>query len=58
MREYESIEAFSADFYSVLRDCDRLGLKKIAAREVADKGIGRALMNRLKRAAAGKTVPL
>jgi len=56
-REYESLEAYSSDFYSVLRDCDRLGLKKIAARAVSDEGIGRALMNRLKRASAGKTVP-
>lgn len=56
-REYESIASYSADFYSVLRECDRRGLKKIAARSVGDEGIGRALMNRLNRAAAGKKVP-
>ncbi len=56
-REYETLEAYSADFYAVLRECDRLGLKKIAAHEVSDEGIGRALMNRLRRASAGKKIP-
>lgn len=40
--------------YSVLRDCDRLGLEAIIAEGYPESGIGAALMNRMRKAAGGR----
>ena len=47
-------ESVSADLYDALRACDRTGADIILAAAVGEEGIGRAVMNRLNKAAGGK----
>lgn len=50
----QTLEDAAGRLYSVLRDCDRLGLEAIIAEGYPESGIGAALMNRLRKAAGGR----
>jgi L-threonylcarbamoyladenylate synthase len=43
----------AANLFSALHRLDRAGVRKIYAVRVAEKGLGRAIMDRLRRAAHG-----
>jgi L-threonylcarbamoyladenylate synthase len=47
------LEEAAASLFACLRSLDALGLDHIYAQSVPEKGLGLAIMNRLKRAAAG-----
>ncbi len=47
-----SVEAYTQVVFAVLRDADRRGVSRVDALAVPDDGLGRALMDRLRRAAA------
>ena len=51
-----SIEAYARALFATFRRADALGLARIDAQRVPDDGLGRALMDRLQRAAEGDTV--
>jgi L-threonylcarbamoyladenylate synthase len=44
-----SIEEYAHEIFNFFRECDRRGIKTIYCQPVAEKGIGLALMDRLKR---------
>ncbi|MFD2331369.1 L-threonylcarbamoyladenylate synthase [Cohnella sp. GCM10020058] len=44
--------------YAALRECDARGLRFIAAEAFPEEGIGAALMNRMRKAAGGRTLPV
>ena len=46
-----SIEDYAHNLFSFFRECDRQNIETIYCETVAEKGIGRALMDRLRRAA-------
>lgn len=46
-----SVEDYAHEVFSFFRDCDRTGIETIYCEVVEEKGIGAALMDRLKRAA-------
>jgi L-threonylcarbamoyladenylate synthase len=48
-----SVESYAHDLFHFLRTCDREGAAVIYAQLVTDEGLGRALNDRLRRAAAG-----
>lgn len=47
-----SVEQYAHDLFHVFRACDKQGLEVIFAQTVAEEGLGRALNDRLRRAAA------
>ena len=49
----ESVEAYARDVFALLRAADAAGLARVEALAVPEAGLGRALMDRLRRAAAG-----
>jgi L-threonylcarbamoyladenylate synthase len=44
---------YAHSLFEFFRECDRLGVKRIFCESVAEQGIGAALMDRIRRAAAG-----
>ena len=48
----ENVEAYARDLFSFFRACDRAGCSVIYAQSVVPEGLGRALQDRLERAAA------
>ncbi|SFB47023.1 L-threonylcarbamoyladenylate synthase [Cohnella sp. OV330] len=44
--------------YAALRECDARGLRFIAAEAFPEEGIGAALMNRMRKAAGGRALPV
>ncbi len=46
-----SVEEYAHSFFAFFRECDRRNIRRIYCEKVAEKGIGAALMDRLKRAA-------
>jgi L-threonylcarbamoyladenylate synthase len=51
-RACASVEEYAREIFEFFRECDRLGVEEIYCVEVAEEGIGAALMDRLRRAAA------
>ena len=49
----ENVESYAHSLFEFFRKCDRTGVKRIFCESVADAGIGAALMDRIRRAAAG-----
>jgi L-threonylcarbamoyladenylate synthase len=49
----ESVEEYAHEVFAFFRECDRSGVKTIFCEKVSDDGLGAALMDRLRRAAAG-----
>lgn len=47
------VNSYAHDLFHVFRECDRAGYEVIYAQTVSSEGIGRALNDRLRRAAAG-----
>jgi L-threonylcarbamoyladenylate synthase len=47
-----NLEEYGKQLFSFFRECDRRGLSAILAQKVTQKGLGRAIMNRLRKAAA------
>lgn len=45
-----SVEEYAKNLFSFFRECDELGIKTIYCEEVHEKGIGAAIMNRLRKA--------
>lgn len=45
-----SIEEYAKNLFSFFRECDELGIKTIYCEEVHEKGIGAAILNRLRKA--------
>ncbi len=50
-------EGYAYELYHFFRRCDSLGIKTIVCERVPDTGIGRALNDRLNRAAEARTTP-
>ena len=48
---FETIEEYAAGFYEFLRDADRQGIADIYIEQAPDSGLGRALLDRQRRAA-------
>jgi len=48
---FADLEAFAHDFYAALRALDARGVSRIVVGTVADEGLGRAILNRLRKAA-------
>jgi len=51
MKVCKSVEEYAHEIFSFFRECDRRKINKIYCEEVEQKGIGLALMDRLRRAA-------
>ncbi|CAI6081845.1 L-threonylcarbamoyladenylate synthase [Cohnella sp. JJ-181] len=51
-------EAAAQALYAALRECDARGLRFIAAEAFPEEGIGAALMNRMRKAAGGRALPV
>jgi L-threonylcarbamoyladenylate synthase len=51
---FDSLEAYAAELYAGLRHADRLGAGQVWCQRVPEQGLGRALMDRLGRAAAAR----
>jgi L-threonylcarbamoyladenylate synthase len=49
--ECQAVDEYAAKLFEFLRECDRQGIRTIYCEAVAPEGIGRALMDRLRRAA-------
>ena len=49
----ESVDVYARSLFEFFRDCDRHGIERIYCEAVDENGIGAALMDRLRRAAAG-----
>jgi len=47
-----SVDEYAASLFEFFRECDRLNVKTIVCEAVEEKGIGAALMDRIRRAAA------
>ncbi len=47
------VEEYAHEVFAFFRECDRLGIGTICCERVGETGIGRALMDRLRRAAEG-----
>lgn len=47
-----TVEEYARELFEFFRECDRQGIEKIACETVPETGIGAALMDRLRRAAA------
>ena len=52
-RDVRSVEAYARAAFDLFRRADALGAARIDAQRVPDDGLGRALMDRLRRAAQG-----
>ena len=52
-RIFDSLEDYAAGFYEFLREVDRQAFEKVFVQTAPDKGIGRALRDRQRRAAGG-----
>ena len=52
VRKCESVEEYARSLFEFFRECDRAGVEVIYCETVSDDGIGRALMDRINRAAA------
>ena len=50
MKICRSVEEYARDVFAFFRECDRAGIKTIYCETVEEKGIGAALMDRLRRA--------
>ncbi len=48
----KDLNAYAKNLFSFFRECDAMGIKTIYAEKVSEKGIGLAIMNRLKKASA------
>lgn len=46
-----SVEEYAKNLFSFFRECDKMGIKTIYCGRIPEKGIGMAIMNRLKKAA-------
>jgi L-threonylcarbamoyladenylate synthase len=53
---FSSLADYAKNLYKTLVDLDQMGVEIIIAQAVEEKGIGRAIMNRLEKASGGKTV--
>ncbi len=53
IRICESVDEYAHSVFEFFRECDRNGIKTICCESVGENGIGAALMDRLRRAAAG-----
>ncbi|NUQ82662.1 MAG: threonylcarbamoyl-AMP synthase [Bacteroidetes bacterium] len=53
LSEHQDLTEAAARLFSILHDLDRAGLKRIVVERVPETGLGRAIMDRLKRAVAG-----
>ena len=49
----DSVDKYAASLFEFFRDCDRAGVKTIYCEAVEEKGIGAALMDRIRRASDG-----
>jgi len=52
-----SVEEYAAGLFAALRELDAAGCTVIVAEAVDEEGLGRAVMDRLRRAASGSTAP-
>jgi L-threonylcarbamoyladenylate synthase len=52
VRQVADVEAYAHTLYEFFRECDRRGIKTIFCDNVAETGIGSALLDRIRRAAA------
>jgi L-threonylcarbamoyladenylate synthase len=48
-----NVAGYAHSLFEFFRECDRLGVERIFCESVEEKGIGAALMDRIRRAAAG-----
>ena len=48
----DSVEEYARELFAFFRECDRAGMRVIYCQKVKETGIGTALMDRLRRAAA------
>lgn len=53
VRLCSSVEEYAHDLYDFMRQCERDGVERLYCERVPDEGLGRALMDRLRRAAQG-----
>ena len=51
IRVSKNLNDYAKNLFSFFRECDDIGIKVIYAEKVPEKGIGLAIMNRLKKAA-------
>jgi len=51
-----SLEDYAKSLYKIFYECDRENVKLIIAEKVEEKGLGKAIMNRLKKASGGEEV--
>jgi L-threonylcarbamoyladenylate synthase len=51
---FDSLEAYAAELYAGLRQADRLRARQVWCQRVSEQGLGRAVMDRLRRAAAAR----
>jgi len=49
-----SLEEYAKNLFSFFRECDVMGINTIYCQKVEEKGIGLAIMNRIKKAAGGR----
>ena len=52
------MSSIAHNLFDVLRKCDELGVKNIISESFDESGIGRAVMNRLKKAAGFNIIDL
>lgn len=52
VKQCSNAEDYAKNLFSFFRECDRKGIKIIYAQKVPEKGIGLAIMNRLRKASA------
>lgn len=57
VKQYEDVDAYARDLFAAFREADQRGVDTIYCQCVCSGGIGRALMDRLERAAEGSTSP-
>ena len=50
----DSVEQYAQRLFAFFRECDREGISRIYCQTVEERGMGVALMDRLRRAASGK----
>lgn len=55
VRVCSGLEAYARTLFAFFREADAAGCREIYAQRVADAGLGRALMDRLRRASAGSS---
>jgi L-threonylcarbamoyladenylate synthase len=52
VRQIRDVQDYAHSLYEFFRECDRRGIKTIFCENVAEAGIGAALLDRIRRAAA------